>query len=62
MTHNKEEIISSLTKACLDEDYRGEINRLINPYGDGTAAKKVRKAIESVDLNDKKWYVKQKLC
>ena len=62
VSYDKNEIISALTKACLDEEYRSEVMQLINPYGDGTAAKKVRKAIESVDLIDRKWYVKQKLC
>ena len=62
VSYDKNEIISALTKACLDEEYRSEVMQLINPYGDGTAAKKVREAIESVDLIDRKWYVKQKLC
>ena len=49
-------------KAALNEKYRQKIRNLKNPFGDNTAPKKVRKAIESVDLNDKKWYVKQNLC
>ena len=54
VSYDKNEIISALTKACLDEEYRSEVMQLINPYGDGTAAKKGRKAIESVDLIDRK--------
>ena len=38
------------------------IKKLRNPYGDSSAAIKVREAIESVDLNNRKWYVKEKLC
>ena len=56
------DIVHSLGKACLDESYREKIQNLENPYGDGFAAVKVRQAIESVDTNDQKWHVKQKLC
>jgi len=55
-------IIGALEKAVLDEKYRKMIRNLENPYGDSSAPTKVRKAIESVDMNDKKWYVKRKLC
>jgi len=60
--YDENEIISAVTKACLNKEYRLQIRNLKNPYGDGTATIKVRKAIESVDLKDRKWYVKQKLC
>ena len=56
------DIVCSLEKACLDESYREKIQNLENPYGDSSAALKVRQAIESIDTNDQKWYVKQKLC
>jgi len=55
-------IIKALEKATLDKKYREKIKNLENPYGDNLAPKKVREAIESVDLNDRKWFVKQKLC
>ena len=55
-------IIKAMEKACFDQNYRELILSLINPYGDGTASQKIREALESVDINDKKWYVKQKLC
>jgi len=55
-------IVSALEKAAMDEEYRRKIRNLENPYGDSSAPQKVRAAIESVDLNDRKWYVKQKLC
>ena len=60
--YEAEEIISALEKACFDKEYNGIIENLKNPYGDGTAAKIIADALESVDLNDRKWYVKQKLC
>ena len=55
-------IAGALEKAVLNEKYREKIKNLENPYGDSSAPQKVRAAIESVDLNDRKWYVKQKLC
>ena len=55
-------IAGALEKAVLNEKYREKIKNLENPYGDSSAPQKVRAAIESVDLNNSKWYVKQKLC
>ena len=52
----------AVEKACCDEKYRKFVSELENPYGDSTAARNVRKAMESVDLQDSKWYVKKKLC
>tara|TARA_B100000315_G_C14561211_1_gene580682 strand:- start:1658 stop:2251 length:594 start_codon:yes stop_codon:yes gene_type:complete len=54
-------ITAALEKAALDEKYRKMIKNLENPYGDSSAPIKVREAIESVDLKDKKWYTKKKL-
>jgi GDP/UDP-N,N'-diacetylbacillosamine 2-epimerase (hydrolysing) len=55
-------IVKSLEEATLDDEYRQMIGNLENPFGDSSAPQKVRTAIESVDLNDRKWYIKQKLC
>ena len=60
--YDTEMIISAVEKACFDEKYREKVRGLINPYGDDTAAQKVREAIESVDLEDRRWYVKERLC
>ncbi|MDC1038370.1 UDP-N-acetylglucosamine 2-epimerase [Candidatus Marinimicrobia bacterium] len=57
-----DEIILAVEKATLDEEYRQKIKNLKNPFGDSSAPQKVMEAIESVDINDRKWYVKQKLC
>ena len=57
-----DEIIIALEKATLDDEYRQKIKNLKNPFGDSSAPQKVMEAIESVDINDRKWYVKQKLC
>ena len=55
-------IFNAIEKACFDRSYRELIRSLKNPYGDGTAAKKICEALESVNFNDRKWYVKHKLC
>ena len=57
-----DEIIIAVEKATLDDEYRQKIRNLENPFGDSSAPQKVMEAIESVDLNNRKWYVKQKLC
>ena len=57
-----DEIVGAMEKAVHNEKYREKIRNLKNPYGDSSAPIKVRKAIESVDLNNRKWYVKRKLC
>jgi len=62
VTYNATEIIKAVEKATLNNDYRQKISNLKNPFGDNSAPQKVREAIESVDLDDRKWYVKQKLC
>lgn len=62
VSYETDAIVKAIEKAALDEKYRQKIRNLKNPFGDSSAPQKVREAIESVDLNDKKWYVKQKLC
>ena len=54
-------IVKSIRRAVCDEKYRQIINNLDNPYGDNSAPKKVREAIESVDISDRKWFVKHKI-
>jgi GDP/UDP-N,N'-diacetylbacillosamine 2-epimerase (hydrolysing) len=60
--YEAEEIISALEKACFDKEYQNMIKNLKNPYGDGTSANKIADVLEAIDINDRKWYVKQKLC
>lgn len=55
-------IVKALEKACFDDDYRKKVSELVNPYGDGHATERIVDFLGSVDLNDKKWYVKRKLC
>ena len=56
-------LISIDTLRVLD----GETNKLLiteleNPYGDGNASKIIVDTIENVNYEDRKWYVKRKLC
>lgn len=60
--HNQNKIIEALHESCLNKSYRLKISKLINPFGDERSAKKIVHAIESIDLNDRKWYIKKKLC
>ena len=62
VSYKSNAIVKALERATLDKKYRGIIKNLKNPFGDSSAPKKVREAIESVDLNDRKWFVKKKLC
>jgi GDP/UDP-N,N'-diacetylbacillosamine 2-epimerase (hydrolysing) len=55
-------IVKALEKACFNDDYRKKISKLVNPYGDGHASQKIVDILASIDLNNKKWYVKHKLC
>ena len=62
VTHKVKNIIKALEKACFDKSYRNRVDRLKNPYGDGHTSGKIVKILSSIDVNDKKWYVKNKLC
>ncbi len=60
--YSKKNIINAIELSCFNKKYINKVRNLKNPYGDKTAAKKIRKVIESIDIHDKKWYVKKKLC
>ena len=62
VTQEKVSIVKALENACFDLSYRKHVRKLTNPYGDGSAARKILEAIENVDLDDSRWYVKRKLC
>ena len=62
VSYKIDEIINSLEKAVFDKKYREKVRNIENPYGNNTAPNKIRKAIESVNIKSKKWYVKKKLC
>jgi len=57
-----ESIIAALEKACFNQEYRDNVARLDNPFGDGYAAEKIRDFLAGIDLTDNKWYIKKKFC
>lgn len=59
--YDKIKIKNSIEKAFYNEEYRGFVKNLSNPYGDGYAHKKIVDFLEQVDLRDEKWYIKRKL-
>jgi GDP/UDP-N,N'-diacetylbacillosamine 2-epimerase (hydrolysing) len=60
--YDKKIIVKALKKACLDKKYRRKVETLINPFGDERSAINIRKAMESIAPNDKKWLTKKRLC
>ncbi len=62
VNYNKEEIKTSIKKACIDTEYRKKIESIVNPYGDGFSSQKAIEVIKEIEPNDKKWRVKSKLC
>ncbi|HEU4719356.1 MAG TPA: UDP-N-acetylglucosamine 2-epimerase [Bacteroidia bacterium] len=62
VSYDPDVICNALIKAATDESYREKISKFENPYGNGGTSEKIRDILLSVDLTDKKWYVKQKLC
>tara|TARA_B100001750_G_C15521970_1_gene612488 strand:- start:3155 stop:4330 length:1176 start_codon:yes stop_codon:yes gene_type:complete len=60
--HEKKSIIKELEKACFDKKYRARVSKLKNPYGDGYTSDKILKILSTINIEDKKWYVKNKLC
>ncbi len=60
--YDEDKIIESIKNAIFDKEYRKKIINIENPFGDGTAPTKIKNAILSIDLYDRKWYVKKELC
>ena len=48
--------------ATINKKYRRKVETLINPFGDESSAINIRKAMESIAPNDKKWLTKKRLC
>lgn len=57
--HKKVAIKKSILKACYDQNYIEYIKSLENPYGDGFTSKKIGDILESINLDDKKWWIKK---
>ncbi|WP_455949224.1 UDP-N-acetylglucosamine 2-epimerase [Helicobacter pullorum] len=60
--YNEEDIVVALERACFDEGYRKRVQMLENPYGDENSCKKIVDFIGNININEKRWYVKTKLC
>jgi GDP/UDP-N,N'-diacetylbacillosamine 2-epimerase (hydrolysing) len=60
--HDKNSIIEGLNLAIFNEEYRHKIKSLPNPFGDGYSADKIKDILKEIDVQNKNWYIKQKLC
>lgn len=60
--HDKKEIKKALYKACSDGKYREHIRRLSNPYliSGKKSSERIREILLSIDIKDKKWYIKKR--
>lgn len=61
-SHNKDEIVRALEKACFDEEYIEKIKNIVSPYGNGDAPEIIVNTLRSIEPNDEKWLVKRNLC
>ncbi len=61
-SYDQADITMALTRSCYDEGHREGIRALVNPYGDGDAPDRVLDFLKQVDLSQRQWYVKRKLC
>tara|TARA_B100001093_G_scaffold508968_1_gene572130 strand:- start:1201 stop:2358 length:1158 start_codon:yes stop_codon:yes gene_type:complete len=52
VNHNIEEITNAIYKCLNDDDFKQEIKKHKNPYGDGNSAKKIVKIIEDIEINE----------
>lgn len=60
--YDKCKIMQALQKACFNQEYRHRVCSLQNPYGDEQSCKKIVEFIKNISTQDRKWYVKTKLC
>tara|TARA_Y100000588_G_scaffold246622_1_gene261012 strand:- start:2415 stop:3593 length:1179 start_codon:yes stop_codon:yes gene_type:complete len=60
--HDINKIIKSLKEACFDKKYRDYVSKVKNPFGNGKTSQKIVKILSSINNDDKKWYIKNKLC
>ena len=60
--HDINKIIKALKEACFDKKYRNYVSKVKNPFGNGKTSQKIVKILSSINNDDKKWYIKNKLC
>ncbi len=57
--YNQKEIIKAIEKCYFNKEFLSKIHNIKNIYGNISSAKKIVKAIKSVDLNNNKWLIKK---
>lgn len=57
ITHNKNEIMNAVRKACFNEEYRKYIQSLGCPFGDGNTSRKIVEILTNIAY-DKKFFIK----
>jgi GDP/UDP-N,N'-diacetylbacillosamine 2-epimerase (hydrolysing) len=50
--HEHEVIAAALRRAVFDEDYRRQVARCSNPYGDGTASQRIAATLATINCDD----------
>lgn len=60
--YNEGAIVTAIERACFNEAYRNSIAQLECPFGDGTAPELIANTLKSIDITDRKWFLKKKLC
>lgn len=51
--YDRVEIKKAINKAIYDENFRGEVKRCENPYGDGRTGRRVAEILSKIDINEK---------
>jgi GDP/UDP-N,N'-diacetylbacillosamine 2-epimerase (hydrolysing) len=51
--HNKEEIIKAVNKSLFDENFKEEVRKCVNPYGDGKSGLRIAEVLSKIELNEK---------
>ena len=60
--YNIDSILKAIQKACFNNSYIKKIKNIDNPYGDGTASEKIKNTLLNIDVDNRRWYIKKKLC
>lgn len=51
--HDAKRIQDAVNRALFDENYRNNVKKCINPYGDGKSSKRIAEILSSVELGEK---------
>lgn len=49
--HDKRAIVFAIQRALYDEDYKEEVKRCVNPYGDGRSSERIANLLAKIKLN-----------